>query len=227
MKRVVLLSWLVLPVFANAATPSDSWYYLSAGASLLRASFNNTYTDQTDVIPQNIAEMSEQHSYTGTVSGGYRHPFSKPWYLGADLSASIDGHYATFKSGASSTAFSDQMQIKNHFDLTAVPGLQISDTVNMWLKLGLSYASLEDSVNSPAGYTPVSETTHTNKGIWGFAAGLGIENWLSGHTALFAALGYHDYGTVTLSQFQNFSATYTHSTHIYMSDVTVGVMYRL
>lgn len=228
MKYPLLLGYLLMssPLLA-ASIDQNSFFYLSAAAGLQKIDFNNTFNDQTDSIQQNIAQTSTQRSYTGTLALSYRRQFNNPYFLGAELSGSIDGHYGTFKSGDSSTAFSDQIQMKNHFDLTMVPGLRLSDSISVWLKLGLSRATLQDSVNSPAGYTPIYETTTSNKNVLGFAAALGAEKKISKCTSFFAELGYHDYGSVSFPGFQNFSANYSHSTHIYSGSVVVGALWSL
>lgn len=194
-------------------------------SEVFAANFNNTYLDQTDVIPQNIAQPADQRGYTAGIAAGYKHLVSQHNFLGGEVAASMNGHSATFQSGAATTAFSDTVQINSNVDLTFVPGIMLNDTISTYLKLGVSLASLQDNLTSPAGYTPTITSYNSHINAIGFAASLGVSKDLTEHTKLFTEASYHDYGTVTFTGFQNFSANYSHSAHVYSYGVVIGAAY--
>src|SRR3989442_556011 len=119
-----------IPLFANP----ESYFYLSGDAGIYQASFNNKYTDQTDVIPQNIAQSVQQNGYTAGIALGYRKLIASKYIIGAELSGNLDNHMATFQSGASTSAFTDQLKIKNHVNLVFVPGIKLSNFITAYLK---------------------------------------------------------------------------------------------
>lgn len=82
-------------------------------------------------------------------------------------------------------------------------------------------------MNSPAGYTPTSQNTNNKQGQFGGVAGLGIKKLLTEKIGIYAEYNYHDYGTVDFPAFTNFTATYTHSAHVYNQDLVVGLSYYL
>ena len=219
------LCLLALMLSSSTFASKDNYIYVSAGLGIFQADFDANYLDQTDTIHQNFAQTALQHGYTGGIAIGYSRLLTPDYFAGAEISANLDGHNASFQSGASSSSFSDQTQIKNHVDLTFVPGMKLSHSIITYLKLGLSYASIQDHLTSPAGFTPDIITTNSNKNALGFAAGLGVARSLTENTALFVEANYHDYGSIDFSNFQNFSATYTHSAHVYSYDVMAGVSY--
>lgn len=221
-----VLCFILISCSSTTFANTDNIYYISANAGVFRADFDNVYRDRTDIIPQNIAQTTTQHGYTGGLSVGVSHHFDQNYFLGAELTGNIDGNYASFQSGASTSAFSDAIQIRYHVDLTAVPGMMLSRTIAAYLKLGLSFAALQDNLSSPVGFTPITTTFNSNKSALGLAAGLGISKSITDHIALFTEANYHDYGSVDFGTFQNFSATYAHSTHVYSYDLVIGAVYK-
>jgi opacity protein-like surface antigen len=147
--------------------------------------------------------------------------------LGAEVSGHFDTQNASFKSGASTSAFSDSTKIQYHVDLTFVPGLNLTDTILGYLKLGLSFASISDQLTSPVGFFADYTTYHSHVNDMGFVAGLGLSKTLTQNLSLFTETNYHDYGSVNFDDFQNFSTIYTHSAHIYSYDVVLGVSYKI
>ena len=227
MKRITFTLCLSAAFISSVAVAQQNhFFYVSANAGIFQGSFNNRFLDQTDVIQQNIVQPADQHGYTGGIAVGFRQLISQTYFLGAELSQQIDGQYASFQSGAATAAFSDQAQIKSHADLEIIPGMMLSDAVAAYLKLGLSHAIIHDSLSTPSGYTPTIVNVNNNQNALGFAAGLGIEKSITKNIALFTEANYNDYGTVNFSNFQNFSTTYTHSSHIYSYDVVVGASYQ-
>lgn len=227
MKRISSLLCLASITFSSSVLANQNGYiYVAANAGIFQADFVNTYLDQTDVIAQNIVQPAEQHGYTGGVSLGYRQILNPHYFLGGELSGSVEGHYASFQSGAATAAFSDAAQIYSHVDLMLVPGIRLNSTTDIYLKLGLSCAFIQDSLVSPAGYTPTITNYNSNNNTFGFTAGLGFEKWITKKIALFTEANYHDYGSVNFQSFQNFSATYQHSSHIYSYDVVIGASYQ-
>lgn len=201
-------------------------FYVSADVGIFQADFKNKYLDQTDTIPQNIAQISTQNGYIGGIAFGYRQFLNLKYFLGGELSANMVGNNASFQSGASSSAFSDQIKMNTFFDVSFIPGLMLSNSIASFLKLGMSLAFLEDSLVSPGGFNSTVVNTYRNKNVIGFAAGLGVFKLLTEHVSLFTEADYHDYGSVDFPNFQNFMATYSHSTHIYSYDVVLGASYR-
>lgn len=219
---ILLTTLLFTPVgFAS----EHGSFYVSANTGTFQADYNNTYLDQTDVIAQNIAGPTTQHGYTIGAAIGYSYFMTPLYFLSGELSGNIDGQNATFQSGASTTAFSDTIQINHHIDLTFRPGLMLTESVYTYIKLGISWAALKDNLTSPTGYSPTFVASNSSKTVTGFASGLGFGKNLTPHTALFVEGNYHDYGTVNFPSFQNFTATYTHSAHIYSYGAVIGLTY--
>lgn len=200
-------------------------YYVAADAGIIQADFNNNYRDQTDSIPQNITEQAVQHGYLVGLAFGYRQLFQQDYFLGGEISGNIDGNNALFQSGANSTAFSDQLQLKYHVDLTFKPGAWITNTFGSYLKFGLSYAIVQDKLVSPVGNTAISTAYNQQENLVGITAGLGFEKHITQHYSIFTEINYHDYGSVNFQNFQNFSATYSHYSHVYSYDGKVGLAY--
>jgi opacity protein-like surface antigen len=228
--RKFLIALSLLPLFFLLFSPtvfaaSNPYFYLSADAGIFQADFNNVYLDQTGEIPANIAQPVQQHAYTMGLALGIRKLLPKQYVIGAELSANYDNHLASFQTGAASTSFSDQTNIQNHIDLKFVPGIRLDPSLSAYLKFGLSWAAVQDDLNSPAGYTALITNTNTNKNTLGFTGGLEIEKMLTEKVSIFVEANYYDYGSLDFSNFENFAATYTHSTHIYAYDAMMGISY--
>lgn len=201
-----------------------SQFYAALDAGVMQGNFNQSYLDQTDIILQNIQQTVQQNGYTQGIAIGYSKVMNR-YLIGAELSENIDSHLSTFQSGASTSAFSDTIQVKNHVDLTLVPGVLLTDSLTGYAKIGISFAALRDNLISPVGFTPTGTSYTTTSTLRGFVGGLGLRQYLTNHVSLFAEGNYRDYGSVSLSGFQNFSANYTHTVHVYVSTVTVGAAY--
>lgn len=227
MKKLSQTLFLTAICFSSTVFASEkNYFYVGANAGIFQANFNNRYIDQTDAIAQNFAQSAEQHSYTGGAALGFRHVFNPCYFLGMELSGNYQGHQATFQSGASSSSFSDAVQIQGHADLTLVPGLMLGHTVAAYLKLGASVAALKNNLTSPSGVFAVSTNYTSNKAAVGFTAGLGLEKSITRQFAVFTEANYHDYAGVSFHSFQNFQAVYSHKTHVYSYDVVVGANYK-
>lgn len=203
----------------------NSGVYVAADAGIFQASFNQRYLDQTDVIAQNIGESVQQHGYTAGLAVGYQKWICSQYFLGAELSGNLDSREATFQSGASTTAFSDSIQVRNHIDLTFVPGMLLGNSMTAYLKLGISSASINDNLSSPVGFIPTSTVYNSTRRVTGFAAGIGVSKYLTQKISLFVEANYHDYGRVSFPSFQNFSASYTHTAQIYTYGAIAGLAY--
>lgn len=118
-KLLQVLGMLTLVSCASAFAQTNS-IYIAADAGILTADFNQTYRDQTDIIPQNIATPSEQHGYTGGIAIGYSRLFCNNYFLGTELAANFASNAASFQSGAATSAFSDRINIKNNSALRAL-----------------------------------------------------------------------------------------------------------
>lgn len=213
----------ILLANTNATPFQQHPFYIGAEAGIFQATFQANYLDQTDVIQQNISETIQQRGYTEGLLFGFSKLFCNQYLLGGEISGHLDSHQVTFQSGASTTAFSDTMNIRNHVDVSFVPGLLLNNTTAAYLKLGVSFASVRDTLTSPVGFTPTNTAFNSNKNANGFAGGLGVKKFLTERVAVFAEGNYHDYGKVSFSDFQNFSANYSHSAHIYSYDVQLGL----
>lgn len=216
---------LISTTLAHASAVNQLYAAIDGG--VLQANFSNHYYDQTDLIPQNISDSSLQNGYTGGLALGFTHTINPSSFLGLELSANLEGNSALYQSGAATTAFSDEIKLHHHVDLTVIPGLTTQGAFSPYLKLGLSYASTRDRLNSPVGYNPVMTPYPTNKSIYGFAAGFGVKHSIGQHLGLFAEVNYHDYGTINLANFQNFSASYTHSTRLCTYGLVVGAAFAI
>ena len=221
---LITIGIFILPSIGFSSVNLPGWY-VSAKGGIFQGSFDQKYLDQTDIIKQNIETNTQQNGYTGGIAVGYQKSYCQTYLLGGELSANLDTHHSTFQSGASTAAFSDLIDIKSHVDLTFVPGILLTESISAYLKLGVSYASLTDNLSSPVGSTATMTGFSANKNILGAAAGIGIAKMMTPHISIFAEGNYHDYGMVDLPAFQNFTANYTHSTHVISSSIEVGAAY--
>jgi opacity protein-like surface antigen len=231
-KLTVLNCLLAASAIAASATLSASSlndprapFYVAAKAGVFQANFNSSYLDQTDVIPQNIAQSFPQNGYTEGLAIGFSKLFYNQYLLGLEFAGSYDSHNANFQAGASTAAFSDTVRIKNHFDLTVVPGIMLNDSTEAYLKLGMSRMNVQDTLVSPVGFTPTITSVSSTASANGFVAGLGFAKAIVKNTSIFVEGNYRDYGTVNFTGFQNFTASYTNSSHVYTYDAAVGVAY--
>lgn len=216
-----------VPVLLHAGTMSDidnkTLYYIAGNVGILQGNFNTTYSDQTDVIAQNISESFSQQSYEGGVGLGA----SKIWqnyFIGAELWFDFNtGKGGFFQAGANSTAFTDTNLIENNIDLVFKPGLMLTPDTASYLNLGVSYARVSDRLISPLNSTPVYQYLSQQKWIPGAVLGIGFKKYMSPHWSLFSEYNYHDFGTVSFNNFQNYTANYEHVSHITANTVSVGV----
>jgi opacity protein-like surface antigen len=226
-KLFIILSFLPLATFASSSSSVKNYFYVAGDVGIFTANMNQNYQDQVDVIANNIAQPITQNGYTAGVGLGYIYKLNSLYSLGGELLGQFDTQNASFKSGASTSAFSDSTKIQYHIDLTFNPGMNLSETILGYLKLGASFASISDQLTSPAGFFSTYTTYNTHVNHVGFAGGLGISKILTENLSFFTEANYHDYGSINFNDFQNFSANYTHSSHIYSYDVVVGVAYKI
>lgn len=198
--------------------------YVSVNAGIFKGNFNSSYTDLTDVYQQNISQSVQQNGYTEGFALGYSKLLQQQYLVGVELSANFNSQHANLQAG---TSIADTTQIKNNIDLTFVPGILLNNSLAAYLKLGVSRASLQDKLTSPAGFSPVVTNFNSSPSVTGFAAGLGIKKFITEHVAIFTEGNYHDYGTVNFSQFQNFMANYSHSSRVYSYSVVIGASYHI
>ncbi|MBV8803110.1 MAG: outer membrane beta-barrel protein [Gammaproteobacteria bacterium] len=221
---VLILSLIPLTTLASSKI---NYLYVGGDAGIFLASMNQNYQDQVDIIANNIAQPINQNGYTAGIRAGYVYTFQSIYSLGAELSGNYDTQNASFKSGAASSAFSDTTKIQYHIDMTIVPGINLSDSILGYMKLGMSFASISDQLTSPAGFFATYTTYNSHWNGLGFAAGLGVSKVLTSRLSIFTEANYHDYGSIDFDDFQNFSADYTHTAHIYSYDVVMGVTYKI
>ena len=226
MKTLLQTIGMFTLAFCSSSFAQTNSIYIAANAGIFAADFNQTYRDQTDIIPQNIASPSQQHGYTGGMAIGYRHLFCNNYFLGTELAGNFRTHSASFQSGAATSAFSDRIKINNDIDLSLEPGLMLNQSIAAYLKFGVARGSLEDHLTSPVGYNPEIHDYQTTKHPFGFTAGLGMTKSIVKNLGMFVEANYYDYGTVNLPNFQNFTADYTHTAHIYNYAVTLGLAYQ-
>lgn len=200
-------------------------FYAAVDAGVFQANFATDYLDKTDVISQNISESVLQNGYTGGVALGYIQLINHHYFLGGEVSSHFNSSAANYQSGAATAAFSDTLQLYNYFDFTLVSGIVANSAFSPYLKLGLSYALIQDNLVSPLGYTPALATYHSTNNTLGFTAGLGITYPLNEKISIFSEFNFHDYGTLNFTDFQNFTADYTHSAHLCSYNLSVGAAY--
>ena len=216
----------IIPL-TTLASVKTNYLYVGGDAGIFTANMNQNYQDQVDVIANNIAQPITQNGYTTGIRVGYVHLMNTIYSLGSEISGNFDSQNASFKSGASTSAFSDITKIQYHIDMTIVPGMYLSDSILSYFKLGMSFASISDQLTSPAGFFANYTTYNSHSNCLGFTAGLGIAKTLTQNFSLFTEANYHDYGALNFDDFQNFSANYTHSAHIYSYDIVMGITYKI
>lgn len=201
--------------------------YVAADAGIFRANYNTYYNDQTDVISQSIAETVSQNGYVGGLAIGYNQLYNDAYSLGIEFSGHLATNDARYSAGASTAAFSDKTKINSYFDLVFVPGVMLTETLNAYLKLGLSLAHVSDDLSTPVGFTPTYASYSSAKNVGGFAAAIGVKKQISQQLFLYTEYSYHDYRDVDFDDFQNFTASYSHSADITSSALSVGVLYNI
>lgn len=206
------------------AMPINQFYGAIEGG-VFKAQFNNKYSDLTDLIPQNVTNASLQNGYTGGVRIGYTRLLNKLYFTGIELSGNLNGNSALYESGAATTAFSDNIQINHNLDLAFIAGIKTDSAFYPYLKIGVSYASIHDRLTSPVGYNVLITSYNINKNGYGGVMGVGVKYTINERSGLFIEANYHDYGTLNLLPFQNFSASYAHSAHIYSYAALIGASY--
>lgn len=227
MKQISRLLFFIACICNQAYAGPCQYFYVSAATGIFQGDFITTFVDQTDLIPQNIVQLMIQHAYLGELALGYRWLYSPTYFIGSEISLSTEGHYASFQSGAASSAFSDKIQIQNLMDLSFTPGLLLSTNTAASLKIGISAARLRDYITTPVGFVPtVMSYSWKNNYKLAFRMGLNIERALTSQLSIFTEANYRDFGSVNFLSFQNFTATYSHSSHIYSYDVLLGLSYK-
>lgn len=225
LRYTVLLSLLLTQLsYAHEVLPSKKPFYLTANAGLFTGTSNERYLDQTDSIPGNISETVQQKGYTGGLGIGYSKQICQ-YLLGAELSGGWMSSAAIFQSGPSTTAFYDKLALLNYLDLVFVPGVFLTPSITGYIKIGASMGTVQDKVNTPVGFVPVYETSHSTQHVAGFTTSLGLKKWLTPTLGIFAEYNYRDYG-VTFPSFENFTAAYTHKARIFGQSVLVGLNYQ-
>ncbi|MHB1948199.1 MAG: outer membrane protein [Gammaproteobacteria bacterium] len=218
----------ILAISSSAFATTNSFqahpFYVSIVAGIFQGNFKASYTDQTSIFPQSFAQSEQQYGYTGGLAVGYSRLVCQKYLLGAELSGYYNSHQASFQDG---TAISDKTRILTNADLAFVPGLLLNDSTAAYLKLGASYAYIQDNLTSVAGFNPVFTNFNSHRNRVGFVAGLGVRKFVTEHISLLAEANYHDFGTASFSQFQNFTTTYKHSSHIYSYSALIGASYSI
>lgn len=200
-------------------------WYVSADLGIFQGNYDLIYNDMVDIIPVNVRQTLQQYGYTGGLAVGYSQTFRENYLLGAEFSGNIATNNAYLASGFPGMGISDKIKIQNYFDLVAVPGIFITDSVAAYVKAGVSCAYIKDSLNSPAGYAPTYITVNSNNYNWGVALGIGLKKYITHQFAVFSEYQYHDYGTINFPGFLNFEANYSHSSHVYSQAITLGASY--
>jgi opacity protein-like surface antigen len=209
-------------VLANHA----SYFYGAADAGIFNAAFDALYAYQSPAVanPQSITNTAYQRGYMGGLKLGYHRPFHTHYFYNTEISGDIDSDRSSFQSGASGP-FTDNMWIDGHADLSFVPGMIISNTMSVYMKLGLSVALLRDRLTSYTGSFNTQTGYSASKVIPGFLAGLGVSKSVSEHVDVFTEADYHDYGNRSMQTFLVQNATYASSVKIHWYDVVVGAAY--
>ncbi len=145
--------------------------------------------------------------------------------MGGEFSANYQSGNARFASGAATSAFNDKIYLNRSLELAIIPGVFITDTTALYGRVGASYASLTNRLNSPAGFVPVTVNTNSNSNIVAGTLGVGIKKFVTNNIAIFSEYNYHDYGTMDFPDFINFTATYSHAVRIYSQEITFGASY--
>lgn len=227
-KISLVISVVVSILFCNVTFAQACFHpwYVAANAGVYQGIFNQNYHDNTDLIPQSIRQPIYQYAYTFGLAAGYSTPICNGLYvLGAELSGNYNTQNANFAAGAATAAFNDVNNIRYQFDLLFVPGIALTECSVLYGKIGLSYAEIRDALNSPVGFAPVLVGFNSTQNVFGLALSIGLKKYINDNFSIFTEVNYHDYGTVNFSGFQNFTANYSHSAHVYSEDLVVGVAF--
>jgi len=231
---------MVLPIFLSFLSPSllhaasisssdgQTLYFITGNIGILQGNVNATYTDFTDVIAQSISESFSQQGYTGGLGLGMTKIYYHQYLLGGEVLVNFNtGNGARFQAGASSTSFMDTTYIRDNINLMFQPGLMLTTDIASYLNLGVSVAQMRDQVISPLNSTPVYQSVTQLKWQPGAVLGIGLRKFLTTQWSVFAEYNYYDYGNVSFSNFLNYTAGYSHKSHITSNTVTVGAAWNL
>lgn len=203
-----------------------SYFYGAADVGVFNAAFDSLYAYQAPAVtnPQSITNTAYQRGYMGGLAVGYHRPFRGHYFYNSEISGDLDSDRSSFQSGASGP-FTDNMWINGHVDLSFVPGMMISHTMSLYMKMGLSVAFLQDRITSYTGSFNTQTGYSLSKAIPGFAAGLGVSKAVCQRVDIFSEVDYHDYGNQSLQTFSVQNATYAGSAKMHWYDWVVGAAY--
>ncbi len=96
------------------------------------------------------------------------------------------------------------LRVAYNLDLTGSLGLDLTPLTHVYGKAGLSYALLREHISFLAA---IQRDNHlgefyqdiSRRSLWGYVAGLGIEQDISEHASLFAEYDYYQYGGTSLN----------------------------
>ncbi len=229
MRRLYLLPLLScsllstsIPSFADPVSPAH--FYVAIDAGIFQGNYNLSDTDTSNPVPSIAAGNADQSGYTAGLALGYRWMLSDKYFLGTELSGSVDSENARFAN--SSTNIDTSIAEKHHVDLTVDPGMRLGSDVFAYLKLGVTDAYLTDTTTAPVGLYANDQATITNQNRLGWVLGLGASKPISANCLAFAEYTYHDYGQFNLPDIQSMSTNYSRSARLNTGLITLGVSYQ-
>lgn len=226
MLRKIVVGCLATGMIGTSIASVQPWY-LSADAGIFQGLYQVKYNDLTDLIPQNINQSIQQLGYTAGLGVGYQKQLCENYLIGLEFSAHYDSNSAYFGVGGASTGFSEKLYIQNNEDLSLIPGLLLNNDLLVYGRVGLSYANVRSELTSPSGFNAQLTNWNQHQNVWGGVLGLGLRKFFNPHFSIYSEFNYHDYGTVSFSNFQNFTATYNHNAHLHSQTLNLGISYAL
>lgn len=198
--------------------------YVVINAGVFRGGFNNSYTDTTDVVPVNASGSSlTQNGATGGFGLGYIAILKNRYLLGAEVVQNFNSQRVRFSIGSSDTVLCDTQAIRNNLAILFKPGIKITDFFDVYLNGGLSFGYLKNRLISQLDFIGPNYETHCkSQYLAGFVLGVGARAYLCKRISIFTEYNYRDYGTAKLPNFQNLTATYTHTDRITSMALTIG-----
>jgi len=225
-KSVQSVALMGLLVSSVVLANNLSYFYGSMGAGIFTGTFDQLYAYQSPSVPnpQNITNTAYQRGYIAALGLGYHRAARRHYFYGADVTGNFDSGKALYESGASGP-FTDKTWIAGHVDFSFVPGIALSRSVSMYVKMGLSLAMMRDRLLSYTGTSNTATNYNSDKTIVGFAGGVGISKSVTKRVDVFTEANYHDFGNESLHAFQVQTANYAGSVKINWYDAVVGAAY--
>jgi len=223
MLLLLLVSFLLAPLCA-LATNENAMYYkgemstqsrpqvkalddglyigFELGYDSYRSPVNINASINGDTVSANPVINSS--GFVGGIFAGYGHYFKNILYLAGETYVNGSGAYASysFNDGISRSTYNSQISAGTSFGGALLPGIKINDSSLFYLRLGSTWANVENKESASSGGN--SATVDTKTWTHGIAYGLGLETAIYKALSLRTEFTHTDYNNSSYSSFGTF-----------------------